>query len=283
MAEESIIGSGMDGKPDFDFTLAGDYVSIRKYLDSDINMEIFRLKPHTGEVAEGAAQSSITYELFLLETIADHPVRKESLDYWINQISSGKRVKAKLHEFTGGNLFILEDESIVKPSETGSMVLKNLEQEIYGAALRGIPEENLDEPGALTVGGRKIAAPPPKMIYGNIRLFKEFETSESYPYFRPLPDGCEVKKDGAGYLLSIYGTDMVKAESGKFTILDVGTKCFDILSKPRESDDAKILHYLKGNGLIDSNNKTTNKGWDIYHRLKTYLPGRKSPPKSRSH
>ncbi|MFH1432682.1 MAG: hypothetical protein ABIG84_05685 [archaeon] len=298
MFEESI--SKAYGNSDFDFTLVGDYVAIRKYGSEDINMEIFRLKPQTREVTEDVTRSctqsysSITHELFLLKTIADHSVEKESIVYWINQISSGKGVKAKLHEFIGEDLFIVEDDGIIKPSETCSMMLKNLEEEIYGAELGGMPEEKRNKViGSLTVGDRKIEAPSPKRISDKIRLFKEFEESKLYPFqfeesesspsLRPLPDGCEVKKVDDSYLLSIYGVHMVEAHSGKFNLLDVGKECFNILSKHLKSDDTTLLKYLKYYGFMTPEGTTTENGRDIASLLKIYLSGRKQAPKSRGH
>ncbi len=282
--------------------LDGNYVSIPEYGGMNLkNMYIFRLDPNTGH-AEDVTKSSITYELFLLETIAYHSLKKESIDYWINQINIehiGKGVREKLHRFIDedpGDLFSLK-EDIIRTSKTGTMLLKDLGEKIYGAELDGMAKEKLNKPGYLNVDGRNIMVPSPEIISDEIRLLEELEKSTSYPFLnpyqfeksessqslRPLPKGCEVKKVDDSYLLSIYGVHMVKAHDGKFNLLDVGKECFNILSKTREYDDTILLNYLINTGLIAPEGTTTENGWGIRLLLKTYLPGRKQAPKSRMH
>jgi len=281
MVNESILEAYR--KSDFYLKLDGDYVSVQMHgYEDKINLEIFRLKPYP----------RIKYGLVLLETIADHPIKKESIDYWINEIDNGKGVKAELHKFINGDIFSLK-EGIIELSETGTRMLKYLEEKIYGAELSDIPKEKWNEMCSLNVGSRNITVPSPELIYNEIRLFKKFEKSEFYPFqsgvdksgksLRPLPEGCKVEEVEDTYLLFIYGKEMVTADSGKFYILDVGKKCFDILHNPRKGGDAELLSYLKENGLIDSDYTTTKKGWDISGLLRIYLPGRKHASKSRKH
>lgn len=284
--------------------LDGNYVSIPEYGGMNLkNMYIFRLDPNTGH-AEDVTKSSITYELFLLETIAHHSLKKESIDYWINQINIehiGKGVREKLHRFIDedpGDLFSLK-EDIIRTSKTGIMLLKDLGKKIYGAELDGMAKEKLNKPGYLNVDGRNIMVPSPEIISDEIRLLEELEKSTSYPFLnpyqfeksessqslRPLPKGCEVKKIKGVYglpdiyKLFICGNEMVTADSGKFYLLDAEKKLFDTMHMPREGDG--MLSDLKKNVLIDDNNKRTDEGQDIYNMLKI-LGGKASKSRQRS-